>query len=1194
VVDIKQDQESEGFTYVITPQVIPGDSGFGSQWHLVNTSYPGVDVNVTTVWDDYQGNGVVVGVVDTGIDYNHPDLNANYRFDLDYDARSGDSDSYASASDDNHGTTVAGVIGAAIGGGSTVGIAPGADITGFRIGFGTGGSGQTDTQMQNMATVDVANNSWGYNGFFTDNFLYSSFAASANAIENAVATGRSGLGTIITFSSGNSRQEGDNVNYHSFGNSQHTIAVGAIGITGSIASFSTPGAAVLVSAPGVNIYTTDRLGSAGYSGGDYTSISGTSFSSPAVAAVTALILEANPDLGYRDVQEILAYSSRNPTASNSGWQTNGANNWNGGGLLVSDDYGFGLVDAYAAVRLAETWTEQSTFANLISTSTSTSPNFAINDLSTTSSSVSISNSNGLEIDHVEVELHLDHTYIGDLSVRLTSPDGTTSLLVNRPGVSGSSTWGTSQNDIDAILTSVQHWGETGEGTWTLAVTDSANNDQGILRNWSLSLFGDALNANDTYIYTDEWARHGGEAGRSLITDSGGIDTLNFAAIDTNLTFDLTSGTSNTLFGHSINIASSSLIENLYAGDGADIITGNAADNTLMGGRGDDTLAGGAGVDTALFDGDFADFNIGLAQSVYTVTDLAGSQGTDIISGFEFFQFEDQTIAVDNGSGPIVGTSGNDTLTGRIGADTIDGLAGDDLFIASSGNDSLIGGAGNDTVVYGEDGTNYDVQFDSTDGTWLVNDLDSSAINYGSNVLDGIERIQFADRDIALASNGTSLSAINSSIQTSIDTSTSWSLTGSGGDGGLTYSLETGPANGTVTVTADGTYDYTPSLGYQGSDTFSFRVTDGRGLSSVATVSIGVGPGETETRSSAAAWEGNAAFAFAGDDMFTTARNDMAVRTVDTLSGDFRYELTVDSTMTQAINFRAGFYDVAEDGQFVATGSLGSGGMTRMSTSFHLFSSGSSMRVHYGGGEVANLGVWSDNTQFRLERVGGVVSIYQNDALAHTFTQEFADDVRLVRGSGGYAPELVRDISWTDVASEGVLATAGNDAFVGTDGDDVFDGLAGNDRLTGGKGNDTLSGGAGDDHLSGGTGDDVYGFGRSDGQDSIDNIGEGTSNDKIVFGTGVNTDQLWFSQSGNDLLVSIIGSEDHVNIDDWYLDAGANQVAEFKTSSGSGLIAANVENLVSAMAAFSPPAFGETELSQTLHDNLDSVIAANWQ
>ncbi|MBT6361356.1 MAG: hypothetical protein HOJ67_04100, partial [Rhodospirillaceae bacterium] len=169
--------------------------------------------------------------------------------------------------------------------------------------------------------------------------------------------------------------------------------------------------------------------------------------------------------------------------------------------------------------------------------------------------------------------------------------------------------------------------------------------------------------------------------------------------------------------------------------------------------------------------------------------------------------------------------------------------------------------------------------------------------------------------------------------------------------------------------------------------------------------------------------------------------------------------------------------------------------------------------------------------------------------------------------------------------EAVAATTGNDALTGEADDDVLDGLGGDDQLSGGAGNDTLTGGAGND---------TYEFARDDGQDLINNIGEGASNDKVNFGAGINTDQLWFSQSGSDLLVSIIGSEDHVSIDDWYLDAGANQVAEFKTSSGSGLIAANVENLVSAMAAFSPPAFGVTELSQTLHDNLDSVIAANWQ
>ena len=246
------------------PTLIPDDSGFSSQWHLNNLIFPGIDLNVTGVWDEYTGIGVLVGIVDTGIDYNHPDLAANYRTDLDYDARALDFDSFASLSDDAHGTVVSGVVAAALGDGDAVGVAPGAEITGFRMGFGAGGSmAQISTQMQNMAAVDVANNSWSYSGYFGDDFATSTFAAAGAAIRNAAEIGRGGLGTVITFAAGNSRQGGNDVNYHSFQNSRFTIAVGAIEQDGDIAYFSTPGAAVLVSAPGSSIYSTDVQGSGG-------------------------------------------------------------------------------------------------------------------------------------------------------------------------------------------------------------------------------------------------------------------------------------------------------------------------------------------------------------------------------------------------------------------------------------------------------------------------------------------------------------------------------------------------------------------------------------------------------------------------------------------------------------------------------------------------------------------------------------------------------------------------------------------------------------------------------------------------------------------------------------------------------------------------------------------------------------------
>ena len=640
------------------PAVIPGDPGFANQWHLDNTSYPGIDLNVTGVWDEYTGNGVVVAAVDDGIDYTHADLADNYRFDLDYDARDGDSDSFASAAGDAHGTTVLGVIAASLDGSGVVGVAPGADITMFRMGFGADGSdAQLLTQMQNMAGVDVANNSWGFDGFFGDDFgLYPEFGV---AIENAVSTGRSGLGTVITFAAGNSYDIGDDVNYHSFQNSPHTIAVAAINQDGTIASFSTPGAAILVSAPGTNIYTTDHTGSAGYAAGDFVTIDGTSFSSPMVAGVAALMLEANPDLGYRDVQEILAYSAVQ-TTTDAGWQTNGAGNWNGGGLTVSHDFGFGLVDAHAAVRLAETWDGQATFANRASLSLTSAPASAILDNQSTSDTVSFAS--GLEIDHVQVAVDISHTWIGDLTVSLTSPEGTTSTLVNMPGFGSAS-----QNNIDFTLSSTQFWGETGAGDWTLTVSDSQTFDQGTFNAWTLTLLGDALTADDVYVYTDEWASAGTDAGRQTVTDTAGTDTLNFAAVTAGFALDLAPGAANTLYGNAIAIDAATVIENAIGGDGADSITGNdaanvlsgmrgadtlaggAGDDLLVGGAGDDVLAGGAGSDTAVYSGLASAYAVAFDGTTGTVT---GAEGTDTITGIEWLQFADGTQALESNDPPV--------------------------------------------------------------------------------------------------------------------------------------------------------------------------------------------------------------------------------------------------------------------------------------------------------------------------------------------------------------------------------------------------------------------------------------------------------------------------------------------------------------------------------------------------------------
>jgi subtilisin-like proprotein convertase family protein len=683
---------------------------------------------VSEVWSEYTGVGVVVGVVDDGIDYSHPDLASRYRHDLDWDARSGDADAFAAASNDAHGTAVAGVIAAAFNGSGMVGVAPGAEITGFRMGYGADGSlAQVLTQVVNMTAVDVANNSWSFGGFFTDNFRNPAFADHGQALEDAVMSGRHGLGTVIVFAAGNGYQNGDNVNYHNFQNSPYTIAVAAVDSAGKIASFSTPGAAVLVSGPGVAVSTTDAVGGRGYVSGEAVTVSGTSFAAPAVSGVAALMLEANPQLGYRDVQEILALTARNTDPANAGWMTNGSTHWNGGGMQVSDNYGFGVVDAHAAVRLAEVWDAQGTYRNHLRLAASAAPALPIADYASVTSALAIAG--GLDLQHVSVDLDLTHTAVGDLTVTLTSPAGTRSTLVNRPG------WGASTgDDIHFALDSVQFWGETGAGTWTLTVSDGNAGNIGRLDGWTLYLAGDPLTGNDLYVFTDAWTTLGAVSARQTLADASGTDTLNLAAVTAGVQLDLLPGTASSLLGRPFKIDAGTWIEDVVAGDGNDGFYGNDGDNWFRGMRGDDILVGRFGADVleggegndALFGDDVSGYPDGTPGIRYAADrlyggpgndDLYGEGGGDLLDGGEGIDLANYVnspfgitvvLATNVGYGPgyaagdsfvgienVRGTRFDDILIGDVGDNVLEGGEGNDFLVGSLGADILAGGPGGD-------------------------------------------------------------------------------------------------------------------------------------------------------------------------------------------------------------------------------------------------------------------------------------------------------------------------------------------------------------------------------------------------------------------------------------------------------------------------------------------------------------------
>ncbi len=166
-------------------------------------------------------------------------------------------------------------------------------------------------------------------------------------------------------------------------------------------------------------------------------------------------------------------------------------------------------------------------------------------------------------------------------------------------------------------------------------------------------------------------------------------------------------------------------------------------------------------------------------------------------------------------------------------------------------------------------------------------------------------------------------------------------------------------------------------------------------------------------------------------------------------------------------------------------------------------------------------------------------------------------------------------------------------LTGTDIDDTLTGGIGNDVLTGGTGNDVLDGGTGNDTLTSGTGNDTYVIDRNDGQDVVDNVGEGASSDTLSFATGIDHDQLWFSQAGDDLVVSVIGTTDSVTVSDWYASTN-NHVATITSSDGYALNNSSVQVLVDAMAAMTPPPVGQTDLTASEQTTLNPVLAASWQ
>jgi VCBS repeat-containing protein len=664
------------------------------------------------------------------------------------------------------------------------------------------------------------------------------------------------------------------------------------------------------------------------------------------------------------------------------------------------------------------------------------------------------------------------------------------------------------------------------------------------------------------------------------------------------------------------------------------LTGNTSNNTLTGNSGNNILDGGAGTDTVVYGSAWSSYTVIGDDTYATVT---GPDGTDTLINVENLRINGVTVAtVDavndapvgvndaNGADVVIESSptvtGDDAAAGNVltnDTDADSGLGLGETMVVNSISGGTLGVAR--VGVYGFLVLNANGSYTYTLDN---NDADTAALATGQSVTDSFTYT------VADAHGATGTATLNVLIQGSTDNSApdltaptaitftdtsfndsftdafgtlvatdadsgdtlTYGLTGSTDIGGGQFSL-TG-AYGTLTLDS-ATGDYTfiandaalEALTGAASDTFTVTVSDGTDSDS-DTLSVNIVQDGTTESNSADSLSGTAgADSFAGLD-----GNDTYLIS----SGDSILE--ADGEGTDSVQSDADYILDANLENLTLTGRASNGtgnGLDNVLTgnsNNNTLSGGAGNDTLNGGlGTDTLLGGTGDDTYVvdaldkLTELAGEGVDTVQSN-VAWTLGANL--DNLLLTGTG--------HIAGTGNSLDNVLT--GNNGFNtlnGGTGHDTLNGMLGNDTLNGGDGNDTLSGGLGNDILNGGLGNDTYQMMRGQGTDTITDVEASANTDVLWFNdVSISSDQLWFRQTGADLEVAVIGTTTKALVKNWFGSA-ANQIEEIKAGDGLVLLNTEVQNLVSAMAAFSTRPAGSTSLTVPEQAALTGVLAANW-
>lgn len=505
------------YTYTLTdsPQLAGRDQLLGDQWHLENLGQSGgtvgEDIRAKAAWTEFnvRGESIRVAVVDDAVETVHHDIAPNLVPGAvwDYRTQSATAPLPCYAGDD-HGTAVTGIILArndnAFQG---AGVAPRAGLAAYNALATSTDADIADALTRDLGRNAIYNNSWGSpdNGML--NRAEASFVA---AVRTGVEKGRSGKGSVYVFPGGNGGcylvddnrncVYDENSNYDGYVNQFGVIAACAVDDNGKAPLYAEPGANLLVCGPSGNsrsaISTTDVLN------GFRRDFSGTSASTPMVSGAAALVLSARPDLTWRDVRLILAYSARRNDPLHPEWSLTGARPFN-------PFYGFGAADAQAAVRLAQGWNSVGGNESMIACPPETSPPYtrgggaapfpiaipdapAVGGPQVREDAIAVGAECGIsKIEFVEIGFSATHPFSGDLRVELISPSSQVSRLADGRlcDPDGDGTADNCGNYDNWRFGSVRHLDEAVPGTWRMQVSDRLSQDIGQWDGWTLRFWG---------------------------------------------------------------------------------------------------------------------------------------------------------------------------------------------------------------------------------------------------------------------------------------------------------------------------------------------------------------------------------------------------------------------------------------------------------------------------------------------------------------------------------------------------------------------------------------------------------------------------------------------------------------------------------------------------------------------------------